>query len=732
MGACLSTPQVDLNDDTLGVAPAPRAHSRRGKRGGAAARAAEDAAARAAKEAARDSTRDMGLGEHYVFEGLVGAGASGTTYRAWDISAGRHVAVKLVPRPLPRPAVAPMLQELLLHADMAEASAHVVNLTHAALTRTHLALVMDYAPGGNLADLVGERWETALTRGGLHLSEAETLFAMGQIVEAVAACHRRNVAHRDLKMDNTLIGKAPWFEAAAVAAREAAGPDPTAKKQAAESVPLAPRLLLCDFGFAKSWGKHNDSGAMVDAIGTPVYMSPQLLAARAAGQALNEEQQGGGGGGGGSGGGGGGSGGGAGVGSGGGASGTGRGRRRASVTGVSGDDAASNFHRSNTLPSANGKDAADNDDFGGGLGGAVGSSSSNGRRAATAGGGARGSGGAAAEQQPAVLPAGVRSFSAPKADVWACGVLMHAMLFGFFPFDHEAHPDPNSDAASMDVWIAATRGGWRANPRVVSGKLATRISTEAADLLDRLLQFDEARRPDVQAVLAHPWMRRGGRSDAEAPPLPATLPSNVVVGGGGSASASGSSPPPPPSGLLPVHAAAWEALRAEQRELDEQRARPRDELVERRREQALLTMLALSSRAGAATDRACWRVPLSRHAPVEAFEVPRAEDKVAGRALGKVLDDQGRRQERLGVAGAQIRRLSCEWPRKWAQGDGGGSFGVGGWGSAASGASASAAANLNSGVVAASKPVLVPSSSASSGNRGVIGRTGSLHDIAGG
>jgi len=345
----------------------------------------------------------------------------------------------------------------------------------------------------------------------------------------------------------------------------------------------------------------------------------------------------------------------------------------------------------------------------------------------------------------------VRSFSAPKADVWALGVLMHAMLFGFFPFDHEAHPDPNSDAASMDVWLAATKGGWRANPRVVSGGLALRISGEASDFLDRLLTFDECRRPDVEAVLAHPWMRRGGLTDAGAPPLPPVLPSNDALKPAGT-------PPPPPAGLLPLHAEAWRAMRAEQRELDKRRALPQDELGERRREQALLAMLALSARPGAPGD-ALWRIPLSRHAPVEAFDVPRAEDKVAGRALGKVLDDQGRRQERLGLAGAQIRRLSCEWPRKWAQGDGGG--GTAGRGAAGCGASA---ASLNSGVVAApmvlkpapaaaAKPApagaagaaagaaalppaaegaaALPPTRKSSAGSGVIGRTGSMGELNG-
>lgn len=51
-----------------------------------------------------------------------------------------------------------------------------------------------------------------------------------QLVSAVEYCHRNNVAHRDLKLDNTLLDnhEPPW-------------------------------LKLCDFGFAKHWqvgGRH--------------------------------------------------------------------------------------------------------------------------------------------------------------------------------------------------------------------------------------------------------------------------------------------------------------------------------------------------------------------------------------------------------------------------------------------------------------------------------------------
>lgn len=50
-----------------------------------------------------------------------------------------------------------------------------------------------------------------------------------QFIRAVAYCHTHNVAHRDLKLDNTLLD---------------------------DSQPA--RIKLCDFGFAKQWSS-NDS-----------------------------------------------------------------------------------------------------------------------------------------------------------------------------------------------------------------------------------------------------------------------------------------------------------------------------------------------------------------------------------------------------------------------------------------------------------------------------------------
>lgn len=63
-------------------------------------------------------------------------------------------------------------------------------------------------------------------------------------MSAVKYCHSYSIAHRDLKLDNTLLD----------------GSNP-------------PKIKICDFGFAKDWSEDN----LLTQIGTPVYMSPELI-----------------------------------------------------------------------------------------------------------------------------------------------------------------------------------------------------------------------------------------------------------------------------------------------------------------------------------------------------------------------------------------------------------------------------------------------------------------------
>ena len=107
---------------------------------------------------------------------------------------------------------------------------------------------MEYASGGSLTAYVADKWQKAQALG-LFLSEDEARYFFKQFLSAVKYCHSHLVAHRDLKLDNTLL--------------DSSNP---------------PIIKICDFGFAKTW---SEEANMFTQIGTPVYMSPELINTKA-------------------------------------------------------------------------------------------------------------------------------------------------------------------------------------------------------------------------------------------------------------------------------------------------------------------------------------------------------------------------------------------------------------------------------------------------------------------
>lgn len=77
------------------------------------------------------------------------------------------------------------------------------------------------------------------------LSEKEVKKYTYQLLKAVEYCHRHNIIHRDIKLENMLL-------------------DPKKKE-----------LKLCDFGFSRSLG--NVDGDLTDYVATRWYRAPELL-----------------------------------------------------------------------------------------------------------------------------------------------------------------------------------------------------------------------------------------------------------------------------------------------------------------------------------------------------------------------------------------------------------------------------------------------------------------------
>jgi len=79
---------------------------------------------------------------------------------------------------------------------MALTHKHIIRLYSAFVVNTDICLIMEYADGGELVDIVREK-------DGL--SEIEARNIIRQVTLAMQMCHGKGVIHRDLKLENVMF-----------------------------------------------------------------------------------------------------------------------------------------------------------------------------------------------------------------------------------------------------------------------------------------------------------------------------------------------------------------------------------------------------------------------------------------------------------------------------------------------------------------------------------------------
>ncbi|XAR49380.1 Non-specific serine/threonine protein kinase [Bertholletia excelsa] len=128
-------------------------------------------------------------------------------------------------------------REIINHRSLRHPN--IIRFKEVVLTPSHLAIVMEYAAGGEL-------FERICNAG--RFSEDEARYFFQQLISGVNYCHALQICHRDLKLENTLLDGSP-----------------------------APRLKICDFGYSKSSLLHSRPKSTV---GTPAYIAPEVLQRR--------------------------------------------------------------------------------------------------------------------------------------------------------------------------------------------------------------------------------------------------------------------------------------------------------------------------------------------------------------------------------------------------------------------------------------------------------------------
>jgi len=124
---------------------------------------------------------------------------------------------------------------------------HIIGFKEVFIDDRGLNIVMEYAQYGTLLSLLNHKIRTQ----GAPLSEEEARWYFQQLIIALDFCHRSNVGHRDLKLDNILL---------------APNPDNNTYHH----------LKLADFGFTA-----NEVTTVANSVvGTYCYMAPDVLTAK--------------------------------------------------------------------------------------------------------------------------------------------------------------------------------------------------------------------------------------------------------------------------------------------------------------------------------------------------------------------------------------------------------------------------------------------------------------------
>ncbi|KAG5080878.1 hypothetical protein JHK86_004943 [Glycine max] len=137
-------------------------------------------------------------------------------------------------------------REIMNHRSLKHPN--IIRFKEVLLTPTHLAIVMEYASGGELFERIcnaGRFSEDEKLWFSSLVTFHQARFFFQQLISGVSYCHSMQICHRDLKLENTLLDGS-----------------------------TAPRVKICDFGYSKSSVLHSQPKSTV---GTPAYIAPEVL-----------------------------------------------------------------------------------------------------------------------------------------------------------------------------------------------------------------------------------------------------------------------------------------------------------------------------------------------------------------------------------------------------------------------------------------------------------------------
>jgi len=171
----------------------------------------------------------------------LGRGGFATVYRAVEQSTGESYALKVVPKErITKPkAIEKMKSEISIQGSLNHPN--ILKSYASFEDSTNYYIVTELCPGNSVRDLV---------RKNGHLSEEECMKILIDVLEGLSYLHANKIIHRDLKLENFLIGKDG-------------------------------KVKIADFGLSAKLGYDDEKKFTL--CGTPNYLSPEILSSSSKG-----------------------------------------------------------------------------------------------------------------------------------------------------------------------------------------------------------------------------------------------------------------------------------------------------------------------------------------------------------------------------------------------------------------------------------------------------------------
>ncbi|CAD8050269.1 unnamed protein product [Paramecium sonneborni] len=171
----------------------------------------------------------------FSFKSLLGKGAYGTVYAGKNTNDNSIVALKIIDKKLLLTDYANQLITSEIEIMKKINDSHVVKLLDVLQSANNTYIITEFCNGGDLREFIKTRKV---------IPEEEALKILKDLLQGIKALLKQGIIHRDIKPANILIHES--------------------------------QFKITDFGFAKQIDQNLDT-IMNSLVGTPLYMSPQIL-----------------------------------------------------------------------------------------------------------------------------------------------------------------------------------------------------------------------------------------------------------------------------------------------------------------------------------------------------------------------------------------------------------------------------------------------------------------------